>query len=165
MTAMCWIPRKTAYMSMPKIKDALPPEGGDGGGILDYVAAALEEAGFCPSSFFVEPEWVKEKRLPMQRLERQTKVKVRWYPKPTKETLSFHAEEETPPDYRLNEIIRLMELVSTPDGLVRGRGIEGAVKDGAAVVKAAYIEILHEAPPRIPNMGRMELSFTMERSK
>jgi hypothetical protein len=165
MIALCWIPRKTAFMSMPRIKDAVPPEGGEGGGMIEYLAAALGEAGFCPPSCFVEPESVKEKRLPMWRLERQTKVKVRWYPKPTEETLSFHHEEEAPLDYRLNEIIRLMELVSTPDGLVRGRGIEGTVKDGAAVVKANYTEILHETPPRIPNMGRMELSFNMERSK
>jgi hypothetical protein len=147
---------------MLKVDQNTLPDGGADAEILDYVAAALEEAGFCPLSCFVEAEWVKERRLPMWRLERQIRVKVRHYPRPTEETLSFHPEEETPPDYRLSEIIRLLELIDTPDGLIRGRGIEGAVKDGAAVVKATYTELLHETPPRIPGMGRMELNFTMK---
>jgi hypothetical protein len=98
----------------------------------------------------------------MRRLERRNRVKVRWYPRPTEETLSFHPEEDVQPDYRVTEIIRLMELIDTPDGLVRGAAIEGAVKDGAAVVKATYTEMLHEVPPRSPSMGRVELSFTMK---
>lgn len=130
--------------------------------MVDYVAAAFEKVGFCPPSCIVETDWVKERRLPMLRLERQSRVKVRWYPRPTEEALSFHAEEEGLPDYRLSEIIRRMELIDTPEGLVRGRKIEGAIKDGAAVVFATYTEILHEAPPRLPGMGRMELTFNIE---
>ena len=145
-------------MSIDKRKQHSAAEDG---GVLGYVAAKLGEAGFCPPSCFVEAEWVKEIRLPMRRLERHTRAKVRWYPKPTQETLCFHSEEEDPPDYRLSEIIRLMELIDTPDGLIRGRKIEGAVKDGAAVVNANYTEYLHESPPRVLNMGRMELNFNL----
>jgi len=141
---------------MQRIEDA---------GMVDYVAAALEEAGFCPPSCIVEVDGVKERRLPMSRLERQNRVKVRWYPRPTEETLSFHAEEENSPDYRLSEIIRRMELIDTPDGLVRGRKIEGAIKDGATVVFATYTEILHEVPARRTSMGRMELTFNLENER
>ena len=71
-------------------------------------------------------------------------------------------EEEEAPDYRMSEISRLLELVDTPDGLIRGREIECVIKDGAAVVKATYTELLQEAPQRAANMGRMELTVTTE---
>jgi hypothetical protein len=153
------------FTSMSTNKQALLRESGEGCRMTNYVAAALEGAGFCPPSCMVEAEWVKERRLPMWRLERQTRVKVRWYPEPTKQTLSFHPEEEEPLDYRLSEIIRRLELIDTPDGLVRGRAIEGTIKDGAAVVKAAYTEILHESPPRTFDMRRMELTFNFNNDR
>ena len=130
--------------------------------LLDCVVKALEEAGYPPPSGIVDLEGVKERRLPMGRIERQSRFKARFYPRPTEEVLSFHPEKEGRTDYPLSELARCLELIATPDGLLRGNGIECAVKDGAAVVKVSYTEHLRETPPKKPEMGRMTLTFEVD---
>jgi hypothetical protein len=105
---------------------------------------------------------VTEKRLPLGRLERVSRVTARYWPEPAEQVLGFHPdEEEKTVDYRLPELARCMELIDTPDGKLRGRGINCTVKDGAAVVSAAYTEWLCEVEDRKPGMGTVEIQLSL----
>ena len=142
------------------------------------IAAALRKAGYrvytdrraarkAPCCV-VLPDGVKERRLPMGRWERQSRFTVTYYPEPMAEAIGFaggapaRASGEGCDDerarYPLYEFARLLELVKTPDGPVRGRGMESAVKDGAAVLTATYTEILREAERRKPKMGSLTMT-------
>lgn len=132
--------------------------------MLEYISKALEAAGFCEPCRAVELDGISEKRLPMNRLERKTHVRVKVWPRPLTEVLSFHAEESGEVVYPLFELSRLLELIETPDGLIRGHGIESSVRDGAAVVSVTYTELLTMAETRKPSMSRVKLTQKIKRS-
>ena len=133
------------------------------------IAAALRKAGYrvytdrraarkAPCCI-VSPADVKERRLPMGRWERQSRFQVKYCPNPTAEAVGFEPYEPEEAQYPLCDLTRLLELVQTPDGPVRGRGIESAVKDGAAVITVTYTEIRRETERRGPKMGSLETRF------
>jgi hypothetical protein len=123
--------------------------------LTEYIAKALE-----PLECIVSIDGITEKRLPLGRLERASRVKVKYYPRPAEQVLGFHAGEEPPDDYRLFELSKKLELVDTPDGLLRGRDITCAIKDGAAVAGVSYTEWLCEAGPRRPQMDAIKLTVS-----
>jgi hypothetical protein len=127
--------------------------------LLDWVEAAL-----APLCCKVSYDSIQERRMPMGRLERTSRVKVIYHPEPTVRVLEFHHDQGEPADYRLSGLSRELELIDTPDGPVRGRDITCTVKDGAAVAGVTYVELLHEGAARKPHMGALNLTFTTERS-
>jgi hypothetical protein len=94
-----------------------------------------------------------EKRLPLGRLERVSRFTVT---RSLAET-GFHAPDEGGPDLRFIDLFRALELIDTPDGPLRGHDITCAVKNGTAAVGVTYTEWLHEAVPRGPDMGRINM--------
>ncbi|MCL2004479.1 MAG: hypothetical protein FWG72_10875 [Oscillospiraceae bacterium] len=143
------------------------PEGGAAGQgrppLRACVEAALGAAGFDKSRCAVSLDGVKERRLPMGRRERVSRVKAVYLPEPVPRALGFHAEdgELDEPRYPLEELCRALELIDTPDGPVRGRKIECTVKDGAAVISVTYTELLREAESQNPRMGTAKTKITI----
>jgi hypothetical protein len=133
------------------------------------IAAALREAGFraytdrraarkapcCTISL----KDVAERRLPMGRIERRSRFCVTYTPEPMAEAIGFGACEAAEAQVPISALCRVLELIKTPDGLLRGHGIECAVKDGMTVVTAVYTELLRETEKRKPKMGSMELTM------
>jgi hypothetical protein len=128
--------------------------------LIDCVTDALSAAGFDKPCCAVLPDDIKERRLPMGRLERQSRIVVKYHPEPAERVLGFFAQEDKPADYRVAELLDALELVLTPDGPVRGRKLECSVKDGAAVAGAVYTELLRETAARETQMGRIEMTIT-----
>ena len=105
------------------------------------------------------PESLADKRLPMGRIERRSRFSVKYYPEPVAEAIGFRPCETAETEILPPGLPHLLELVKTPDGAVRGRGIECALKDGVAVITVTYTEWLRETEGRKALMRELETRF------